>query len=1216
MFGKKLIPLLIWLLAINNCRAQFGNVWPVGKMQGIDFNSSEAKLIKTGINNDSITGKRRFSECHTSAISDCNGNLLFYTNGIDIWNKKDTIMDNGRLTSSSLVNSGARNRNCIIIPIPKQINLYYVFYMINTVPNQPTHQNNKFAMALVDLSYNNGLGKVIFKDSLVHPGIIISTNLTYARHANDTDIWLIVAKDQYKMYSFKINSNGLINSPIITNVNSGLAYIGVDSDGYYYENGFIKMTSDQSKLFVTGVEADINLNGHVLRYDFNRNTGSFSNEQTIITHNEFSKQIIKSITFSPNDSLVYFSIEPDFGYSGKNFCSVLQYNSFSNKKQIVKNFAKPIGWGLGATPSGRFGMQTAPDGKTYIFLINKIYRINFPNRKGIACNIVYWDSLQYMDYANYQKTNDLNIFSLPNIYMPERKLFFNSSTDANPCTDTTTLTYQGDSTFYKLVWYFGDGDSLVQSAPNIKTGMRIKHQYELDGAYQVSLKSFHTACNAKKLYSDTILIKRNPNKITFNKLLDKKGCFSDTQSISTQFNLSNKLIAKWGDTNVDTFTTNNLQAQIYKHTYLSEKIFNRQWILMSSNGCKITWQDTVKTSFYPKPIQKITIDNFTTQNTPFTLNNKIKRIVCEPHTINIKDTATLVKEILVYWYNGDSLISTNANVKKTLVNTKNTNFTLGLNTIKTTNVFGCTKTDSFYTQIYAKPIAKFIINKDSQCLKGNNFNITNLSNYAGIKDSLNLKIQWNSTTSNSIISHSYNTSGIKPIIMNLKAEFGCTDSIKDTIYVIDHPKAQINILKNNQCLNDNLFEVNTIQNDFYKINWGDNLIKENFNNKRATHNYLKAGIYSVLVEASNAFGCIDSLIDKAVIFHHPKASFSINDSVFCLSSNKIIVNTSTNYTNIDSVKSELQFGDGWVYKQSKGNFSQNYTYKSDSVFNLKLITTSFNNCSDSIEKKVIVNPHPSFQILNKDTVCSSDTIQINVNWLPKNKIDKVLINYNNGFNELNTQLKNKQNTFFNFKPAGIGSYTFTIIAQNIEGCNARKDIDFNVLNGPIADFSSIKIDDNLNNIIFKFNDKSTNAKKWNWSFYLKGINDYSTIQNPTHNFIDTGKAIVKLSIEDNHGCKDSISKIILAYPDFKFYFPNAVSSNNDELNEDFGTNTPQFVKEYKLEVFNRWGELIFKTTDKYQKWKPELEGVYLYKVYVRDLFLKQHFYSGTVTVLN
>jgi len=87
------------------------------------------------------------------------------------------------------------------------------------------------------------------------------------------------------------------------------------------------------------------------------------------------------------------------------------------------------------------------------------------------------------------------------------------------------------------------------------------------------------------------------------------------------------------------------------------------------------------------------------------------------------------------------------------------------------------------------------------------------------------------------------------------------------------------------------------------------------------------------------------------------------------------------------------------------------------------------------------------------------------------------------------------------------------------------------------------------------------------------------------------------------------------------HIPNAFTANNDGINDDWGIQ-PVFVKNYSLDVYNRWGQRIFHTTDKHQQWKGEgLSGekqqndVYVYVITYSGWDDSYHVDKGNVTLL-
>jgi len=1187
--------LLILPLFLCSLAAQC-QIWPLGKMQGIDFNSKIVKIVSTGINNDSTSVPIRLSEFFSSSISDCNGKPLFYTNGIDVWNKKDTIMDNGRLLLSCRGSYCAGKRNCLIIPIPNSTNLFYIFYMVNTgTDNAP----NSLYFSLVDMAKNNGLGKVTFKDSIIDNKIIASTNLTYAKHTNDTDIWLITSQNDKKMCAFKITQSGLNINATVSNVDSKVATYRPND----LNNGYIKTTNNFDKIIISNISTITNPNSQVLSYDFNRYNGKLTNEETIIQQNEFPLEQIRNIAFSNNDSLIYFSIEPNNNYIGKNFSRILQYNIFTNKKIIVHSFKKPFPNAVSSALTS--GMANGPDGKIYVFIINKIYTINFPNKRGRACKITYWDSLQYMNYGNFQKHNSLNIFSLPNIYMPERKLFFSASTDANPCTDTTTITYRGDSSFYKLVWYFGDGDSLVQTAPNIKTGMKIKHVYQQDGVYELRLKSFHAVCNRMKEYADSLLVKKTPLLKQFQKL-QNHACYQDSLMLRITQQNAHQLRCQWGNFLADTVLLSAATVSV-RHVYPSEKKQLLNFSLIANNGCKFNWKDSINSVFHPKPVSQIIVN----KDTLLSLKIKEKEKVfssCDPFNLTVKESNPEVV-LLVLKQNQDSFVSQSKTIQ-----VQNSHTSFGFNTQKkyitiSYNQFNCFSTDTFISVVYPQPKAVFRLQKDSQCLKGNAFQFVNQSQYAGHPDSVAYSYFWNNVAKQSL-KNSFADTGLQHFKAIINTELGCSDTAKQSFRILPHPKALLGFNNLAACLNQHLFKVLPSNAHLYTLLWGDGA-QNNVQNQTTDHQYATAGKYDFMAIATDQNQCKDSVYQTLEVFAHPIADFLLSKDEICVNQQPFSVQTQTTYSDVNSLKNTLYFGSD--EESQSGNFSYPYQFASVGTFAIQLVSETNKGCKDSISKNITIHPFTDFSFEMKDNLCLGELQEIALNWQNTNKM---AFEIKQGSNIQTTEVAlGKQTETINYIANQKGRFQTEIKSINENGCALTKDLEYTVFGLPTANFDFRKTESQAESTFFQLNDRSSAATEWNWRILLNGQLYESQAQNPEIKFTDTGRAKAYLFITDQNNCKDSTSKNLLVYPSFVFFFPEAISANNDGLNETFKVSSPFFIIQYELEIFNRWGQKIFETNNPSQAWQAELEGVYLYRVFIKDLDNKIKNQSGTITVL-
>ena len=118
----------------------------------------------------------------------------------------------------------------------------------------------------------------------------------------------------------------------------------------------------------------------------------------------------------------------------------------------------------------------------------------------------------------------------------------------------------------------------------------------------------------------------------------------------------------------------------------------------------------------------------------------------------------------------------------------------------------------------------------------------------------------------------------------------------------------------------------------------------------------------------------------------------------------------------------------------------------------------------------------------------------------------------------------------------------------------------------------------INPVIF-FENYSESATYYYWNF---GDNDSSTMVNPHHTYpiYPTGTYIVQLVAESNHNCKDTVFTEIIVTDEYTFFAPEAFSPDNDRINDYFRVYGNGISKSnFLLEIYDRWGEIIFQSTD-------------------------------------
>ncbi len=180
----------------------------------------------------------------------------------------------------------------------------------------------------------------------------------------------------------------------------------------------------------------------------------------------------------------------------------------------------------------------------------------------------------------------------------------------------------------------------------------------------------------------------------------------------------------------------------------------------------------------------------------------------------------------------------------------------------------------------------------------------------------------------------------------------------------------------------------------------------------------------------------------------------------------------------------------------------------------------------------------------------------------------------------------------------------------------------NVAPNPNAAFTANPNPATVGSGAITFINQSTGASSYYWDF---GDGQTSTEQYPSHLFGAVGEYTVWLYAENNFGCRDSISMLIIINDIFTFYIPNAFSPNGDNRNEVFmpyGISVdPDF---YSMKIYDRWGKLVFQTSQYNVPWDGNVEGVskkeklidtYTYEIVIKDYSGLRHEYRGKVTLV-
>lgn len=201
--------------------------------------------------------------------------------------------------------------------------------------------------------------------------------------------------------------------------------------------------------------------------------------------------------------------------------------------------------------------------------------------------------------------------------------------------------------------------------------------------------------------------------------------------------------------------------------------------------------------------------------------------------------------------------------------------------------------------------------------------------------------------------------------------------------------------------------------------------------------------------------------------------------------------------------------------------------------------------------------------------------------------------------------------------SGITTGTITVIENSPSGaCSSAPSGIFtiNFIPSPIAGFDTIS-NGPLNQIV-AFIDSSQGATSWQWTF---GNGNTSTLQNPTQNFSQAGEYEIIQVVQNSFGCTDT-ARITLRIEE-GILIPNVFSPNGDGINDWFYIpNTG--MKEFSIEIFNRWGTKLWETTAPEIRWDGRTtagvqcpDGTYYFILKAESLSGKDYSTTGHVTLV-
>jgi gliding motility-associated-like protein len=267
-------------------------------------------------------------------------------------------------------------------------------------------------------------------------------------------------------------------------------------------------------------------------------------------------------------------------------------------------------------------------------------------------------------------------------------------------------------------------------------------------------------------------------------------------------------------------------------------------------------------------------------------------------------------------------------------------------------------------------------------------------------------------------------------------------------------------------------------------------------------------------------------------------------------------------------------------------------------------------CTSSDIVVINILPTPNVSAAYSGSVCEGGTIQLFANGTS---------GYIYHWSGPNNFSSNEQDPIISTNLNSQGVYLVTLTDSSFTGCGASATVNVNVLPKPVADFNYSPYEP-LEGEEVVFTDASYQSiSQWNW-FFQNTAQYTSIVQNPTFTYNESGTYPVVLIVKNEAGCSDTIIKVINVQEEYAFYIPNTFTPNNDGLNDIFGPKG-RGIKKYEINIFDRWGEKLFESTEFNRGWDGFYKGklcpsdVYIYQVNLTNTSDKHFEFTGHVTLI-
>ncbi len=680
------------------------------------------------------------------------------------------------------------------------------------------------------------------------------------------------------------------------------------------------------------------------------------------------------------------------------------------------------------------------------------------------------------------------------------------------------------------------------------------------------------------------------------------------------------------DGSVEEDKINSEFTHSYSNTGTADQNPRIRLTVTNAEGCDTSWTETI--AVHPEVRAGFDVDNLQ---------------VCYPMPTKFTNMSEPAIPLTYYWNFGDGSSSVSKDPTHEYKNYSRTDDKTFSIFLTATSEHGCDSTISGSVVVHPKPLADFNYPMAVDCPP---FPVSFTDNSMGT----NLTYHWdfnngNTSTEQNPTEVFYNNGSAiaeNPITLIVSSVYNCADTVVKPVQVYPDVEVDFEASQWSGCnpMQVNLNGTATNENEYYWYVDGKTISNYEDPSYRFVNESADDKVFEVRFKAISINGCHDDTIKQITIFPKPLAEFLPSPQAQEFNTETDITPvTMNNQTNNQTIWGyRWDYGDGTTSTQSAASYVKNYTIWGDisneSRIPVNMIATNTKHpeCADTVMHYVVIKPPLPRVDLGPDV---SGCLPLTVEFPSTAKYNYPDdYQWDLGFNAQSSSETEPEPLVYD----APGVYIVRLTVQGDGGSNwDYKTITVHPKPAAKFDFepdSAWVRSQTEPGTPIKFFNLSGAGYSYNWDFDdedrdISTSNEYE----PLHEYLEEGAYFVTLMVENTFGCLDTFRNEIpiIIYAGGIMEFPNAITivpgDPADENYDPYEANAAVFrpnsygVEKYRLEIYNRWGELIFESDDVNKGWNGHIKGspvkqdVYVWRVTGRYTNGRPFVKAGDVTVL-